>query len=209
MTALSIAISLVGFTLVLSRRIRPPILVPGLALALYCFGWAVFIYLKPIPSTAPAAIDHTAQGQTLFVEGQATQAIAAFDDATAAADDYYYLTAYEDRSIAHLVAAIPDFFATGAITDADSPEFAAALEDANRALDLGGDQSVTTQAVSGVLAFADGNYDAAVRRFRDAVELNDQTVDPGGAAMPGTGCVGGWPSVPGLSGALIVSTYCR
>jgi hypothetical protein len=49
------------------------------------------------------------------------------------------------------------------------------LEDANRALDLGGDQSVTTQAVSGVLAFADGDYDTAVRRFRDAVELNDQT----------------------------------
>jgi hypothetical protein len=49
------------------------------------------------------------------------------------------------------------------------------LDDANRALDLGGDQSVTTQAVSGVLAFADGDYDTAVRRFRDAVELNDQT----------------------------------
>ena len=159
---------LVGFTLVLSRRIRPPILVPGLALAVHCFGWAVFIYLKPIPSTAPAAIDHSAQGQTLFAEGQATQAIAAFDDATADDD---YLTAYEDRSIAHLVAANPDCFATGAITDADSPEFAAALEDANRALDLGGDQNVTTQAVSGVLAFADGDYDAAVRRFRDAVEF--------------------------------------
>ena len=54
----------------------------------------------------------------MFVEGQATQAIAAFDDATAGDDDY--LTAYEDRSIAHLVAANPDFFATGAITDADS-----------------------------------------------------------------------------------------
>jgi tetratricopeptide (TPR) repeat protein len=173
LTTLGIAIFLVGFTLVLSRRIRPPILVPGVALALYCFGWAVHIYLKPIPSTAPAAIDSTAQGEVLFSEGQVTGAIAAFDDAIAVQDDY--LTPYEDRSIAHFVAANPDFFTTGAITDTESPEFVAALDDATEALDLGGDQSVVTMVVSGVLAFADGDYDTAVRRLTAASELNDQT----------------------------------
>ena len=173
LTTLGIAIFLVGFTLVLSRRIRPPILIPGLALAVYCFGWAVLIYLKPIPSTAPAAIDSTAQGQTLFDDGQITEAITAFDDAIAADGDY--LTPHEDRSIAHFVAANPDFFATGAITDTDGPEFAAALDDAKEALALGGDQSVTTMAVSGLLAFADGDYDTAVRRLTAAAGLNDQT----------------------------------
>jgi len=173
LTTLGIAIFLVGFTLVLSRRIRPPILIPGLALALYCFGWAVHIYLKPVPSTAPAAIDSTAQGQTLFAERRVTEAIAAFGDAIAVQDDY--LTPHEDRSIAHFVAANPDFFTTGAITDTDGPEFAAALDDAERALELGGDQSVLTMVASGVLAFADGDYDTAVRRLTAASELNDQT----------------------------------
>ena len=173
LTTLGIAIFLVGFTLVLSRRIRPPVLIPGLALALYCFGWAVHIYLKPIPSTAPAAIDSTAQGQTLFAEGQVSEAITAFGDAIAVQDDY--LTPFEDRSIAHFVAGNPDFFSTGAITDTDGPEFAAALDDAERAMELGGDQSVLTVAASGVFAFADGDYDTAVRRLTAASELNDQT----------------------------------
>lgn len=172
LTTLGIAIFLVGFTLVLSRRIRPPILIPGLALALYCFGWAVFIYLKPIPSTAPAAIDDTAQGETLLGEGRTEQAIAAFDDAIAADDDY--LAPYEQRSIAHFVAANPDFFPTGAITDTDSRNFAAALDDATRALELGGDQSAVTLAVSAALAFADGDHDLAARRLTQASEVNDQ-----------------------------------
>ena len=53
----------------------------GVRHAVYCLGWAIVIYLKPIPVTAPAAIDHTAQGQTLLGEGQTTQAIAEFDEA--------------------------------------------------------------------------------------------------------------------------------
>lgn len=173
LTTLGIAIFLVGFTLVLSRKIRPPILIPGLALAVYCFGWALLIYFKPIPFTSPAAIDSTAQAATLLSDGQVAEAIAAFDDAVAADADY--LTPVEERSIANFVAANPDFFTTGAITGTDAPAFSAALEDAELALELGGDQSVTTLVVSGVLAFADGDYDLSVKRLTEAAELNDQT----------------------------------
>lgn len=172
LTTLAIAIFLVGFTLVLAPTVRVVVLVPGLVLAAYCLGWAVFIYLQPVPTTPPAAIERTAEGQTLLAEGRPAPAIVALDEAIAADGDY--LTAHEDRALAHLLVANPDVFGTGAITDTDSAEFAAALDDARRALELGGDQSVTTLAVSGVLAFADGDYDTAADRLGAAAELNDR-----------------------------------
>jgi tetratricopeptide (TPR) repeat protein len=172
LTTLAVALFLVGFTLVLAPGIRAVVLVPGLALAAYCFGWAVVIDVRPVPSTPPDAIAHTAEGQVLLADGRTAQAITAFDAAVAA--DPAYVTAYEDRALAHFLAANPDFFATGAITDTDSAAFRAALRDVRRALDLGGDQDVTTLAVAGVLAFADGDLDAAANRLTSAVGLNER-----------------------------------
>jgi tetratricopeptide (TPR) repeat protein len=170
LTTLAVAIFLVGFTLVLTRGIRIIVLVPGLALAAYCLGWAVLIDVRPIPSTPTDAIEHTAEGQVQLEDGRTAQAISSFDAALAA--DGAYVTAYEERALAHFLAANPDYFATGAITDVEGADFAAALRDVRRALELGGDQSVTTLAVAGVLASADGDYDIAAARLASALELN-------------------------------------
>lgn len=83
MTVLGVALFLIGFSLVLNRRIRPPLAVPGLVLAAACFGWALHIYLKPVPDVPAAAISATAEGDpdlldTLAFTGTAS---ADFDDA--------------------------------------------------------------------------------------------------------------------------------
>lgn len=174
-TVLGIAIFLVGFTLVLSRRIRPPILLPGIILAVYTFGWATHIYLRPIPraSETSEAVAATSEGNAHLDLGEVPEAIERFDAAVAANDDYR--DGFEGRGLAGFLAANPDGLNTLAFTDVEGESLAQAVDDTQRALELGGDNSPTTLAVAGILNLAAGDFDRAADFLQDAVELNPLT----------------------------------
>ena len=174
-TVLGVAIFLVGFTLVLSRRIRPPILIPGMILAAYAFGWAIHIYLKPIPraSETSEAVAATSEANAYLDLGEIPRAIERFDAAVAANDEYR--DGFEGRGLAGFLAANPDGLNTLAFTDVDGASFAQAVDDTERALELGGDNSATTLAVAGILNLAAGDFERAAGFFEDAVELNPLT----------------------------------
>lgn len=172
-TVLGVALFLIAFTLVLSRKIRPPILIPGLVLVCYCFGWALWIYNKPIPDVDREAITATATGDVQLDIGEVEAAILSLDEAIEIDDDY--LPPYSVRSIANVTLANPDILETFAITDNSSAEFQAAVDDALRALELGGDEDITTLAVAGILAMAANEYEIAHDAIGRALELNENS----------------------------------
>jgi tetratricopeptide (TPR) repeat protein len=170
-TVLGVALFLIAFTLVLSRKIRPPILVPGIVLVLYCLGWALWIYNKPIPDVSREAITATATGQVLLETGDSEGAVESYDTAIELDDDY--LPPHAQRAIAHMSLANPDLFETFAVVDNTSETFQAAVDDALRALDLGGDEDITTLAVAGVLSLAANEYEIADEAINAAIGLNE------------------------------------
>lgn len=173
LTVLAVALFLVGFTLVVSRKLRPPFALPGLLLALFCLGWALHIYNKPIPDVPGGAIDATAEGEADF-DNASTEAAAELFTTAIELDDEYR-PPYEGRALANLVTSNPDILRTLAITDTTSPLFDQAVSDARTALDLGGDRDVVALTIAGLLTLAEGEYDLAAGFLEDAVELNDLT----------------------------------
>ncbi len=172
-TVLGVALFLIGFAAVVARKLRPPLTVPGLILAVYCFGWAIFIYAKPIPNVAPVAIDNTATGEALLQNGRLDEAIAAFDTAISA--DPRYRPPYEGRALAALTIANPDIGTTGAFTNSDQDAFESAIADLERARELGGTEDVVGLTLSGMAALSVGDYDLADRLLRSAVDKNGLT----------------------------------
>lgn len=118
LTVLAIAVFLVGFTLVLGRKLRPPIAVPGALLALYCLGWAVVIYSHPIPSVDDDAVKQTAAGEVALQRIEGAEAVADFDAALEA--DPGYVPALSGRALARVVEDNPDLLETLAVTSPDA-----------------------------------------------------------------------------------------
>jgi hypothetical protein len=173
LTVLAVAIFLVGFTMVVSRNLRPPFVVPGVVLAVVCFGWALQIHAKPIPTVAPDAIDGTAAGQVAIDEGRADDAVADFTAAIEAQDDYEL--AHRGLGTAVLLTGNPDLFRTWAITDA-SPELVdEATAELDRALELGGSDDPQTVATAALVAVVGSEWDRAAQLLDDAVAENERT----------------------------------
>ena len=172
LTTLAVALFLVGFTLVLSRRVRPPVLVPGLLLAVYVAGWALWIHQRDIPTTSDAAIDVAAEAAMQADFGDFEASVTGFTDAIDLDDDF--VAAYTGRSIAGFLVVNPDFLDTLAVVETKGPEVDRARDDVERAIDLGESDDFGSLVVSGIYRFYDGNYDGAVDRFLAAVDLNGQ-----------------------------------
>jgi len=174
-TVLGVALFLMGFTLVVSSRVRPPIAVPGIVLVVFVLGWAIHIYNKPIPDTPDEAIAATALGQALVDDGRMAEAIDAYTQAIEADDDYE--VAWRGRGLAHFAVANPDILQTAAITSSDPVASDAAVGDITRAIDLGGDDDPIALFLAGMVTFADGRYDLSADLLERAVELNPLTPD--------------------------------
>ncbi|MEZ5371221.1 MAG: hypothetical protein R2704_00400 [Microthrixaceae bacterium] len=172
LTTLAVALFLVGFTLVLNRRTRPPVLIPGLILAAYVAGWALWIHAKEIPATAPEAIAAAADGGEHLAFGEFEAAVDDYTRAIEVDDDF--VPAYNGRALASFQVSNPDFASTLAIVDTTTPESRLAASDAETAVALGQDQNFNSLLLSGIFRFHDQDYDGAERRFRQAVEVNDQ-----------------------------------
>ena len=170
LTTLAVALFLVGFTLVLSRRIRPPILLPGLLLAAYVAGWAVWIHQRPIPTTDAEAIELTAEAATHQAFGEFQQAADRYTEAIGVDDNFR--SAYTGRSTAAFLAANPDFTRTLAVVDADGALAEQAMSDAEKAIELGQGKDFGAVVVSGIYRLYAEDYDGAVERLTEATELN-------------------------------------
>ena len=173
LTVLAVAIFLVGFTMVVSRSIRPPFVIPGVILGVVCFGWALQIYAKPIPRVAPVAVNATAAGQVAIEEGRPDDAVADFTTAIEAQEDYSL--AHRGLGLALLVQANPDLLTTWAITDT-SPEIVdPATAELDRALDLGGQNNPLTVATAALASVVASDWDRAAELLDEAIAENDRT----------------------------------
>ncbi len=173
LTTLAVALFLVGFTMVLSRKTRPPILVPGLVLAAYVVGWALWIHHREVPFTPDDAIEAVAAGDTATTYGELDGAIRAYDRAIELDSDF--VPAYNGRSLAAFLAANPDFRRTLAVVSTEGELVDQARQDADEAVRLGLDQDFAGLLLSGLYRFYDGDYDGAVRRLDEAAAVNDRS----------------------------------
>lgn len=173
LTTLAIAIFLIGFTMVVGPKIRPPFVGPGLLLAVFCFGWAVHIYLKPIPEIDLDAVTSTAAGQVALAEGRSDDAVADFD---AAIDiDDTYAPAFEGRGLARLVVANPDLLTSLAITDQSTQVVDAAVADLDRAFELGAPKDAAAVSIAALARIVGEDWDRAATLLEDASEQQNRT----------------------------------
>lgn len=171
---LAVALFLVGFSLVLSGRLRRGFYGLGLAMALATLAWSAYIYSLPIPETPEAAVAATARGTVDASGGRQRRAIEEFTRAIEIDGDY--AVPYSRRAVARALEANPDLLATGAVTG-DGAAVADALADARRALELGGTRDVLTLTLLATFAFSSGEYDAAIAAADEAIAVNDQVAD--------------------------------
>ena len=175
LAVLAAALFLVGFGLVVEGSIRGVTYALGLAIASFVVVWGAWIYHLPIPSTPENAITAAAQGAVLTSDGDYRGAVAAYDRAIAAHEDF--ATAYTGRARASLLAANPDYPLTRAFTDSAGSRTAAAVTDARRALDLGGHRDLLGDALVGLVAFYRGDYEQAVSSTDAAIAINPDVPD--------------------------------
>jgi tetratricopeptide (TPR) repeat protein len=172
LTVLGVSLFLIGFTAVVGRILRPPLAVPGLLLAVFCFGWAAFIYNKPIPSVSNDVITDTATGQALLDDDRPQEAADKFSAAIDADDDY--LPAYVGRARANLLVSNPDIIRTLAFTDTESEAYDEAIADLIRSIDLGGEKDVANLTTAAMAQIGRGRYRAAAETISTAIEVNDE-----------------------------------
>jgi tetratricopeptide (TPR) repeat protein len=174
LTTLGVALFLVGFTLVLRRRTRPPILVPGVLLAVYVAGWALWIHHRDVPNTPDEAIEAAAEGATELAFGDPSAAVERYDAAIELDDDF--VPAHRGRSFASFQAANPDFTSTLAVVDTDGDDADQARADIEQALQLGQDDGQSL-ILAGAYAFYDGDFTTAIDRFEAAIDANGEVVE--------------------------------
>lgn len=173
LTVLAVAIFLVGFAMVVSRGLRPPFVVPGTILAMICFGWSIQIYMKPVPTVDPDAVDRTAAGQVAIDEGRPHDAVANFTAAIDAQDNYSI--AHRGRGLATLLTGNPDLLRTWAITDSSPDIVDPATAELDRALALGGTNDPQTVATAAIAAVVATDWDRAAELLDTAITENDRT----------------------------------
>lgn len=175
LTVLAISVFLVGFTLVIGRRLRPPLAVPAVLLAIFCAGWTGVIYFHDVPEVPDDTITPTAAGQTALGEGRATDARADFSQALKSKSDY--VPALRGRAVATLLETNPDLLTTLAVTDTSPATIDPAVRDILAAIDAGGDQDPETMAVAALATTLGGQWTRAERLLGDAIELNEQATE--------------------------------
>lgn len=172
LTTLAIAVFLVGFTLVIGRRLRPPVAIPGVLLAIYCIGWAGVIHSHPVPHVEADAVAATAAGQVAMEEGRPGDAVGDFT--TALEIEPEYLPALSGQALATLVLANPDLTETMAVTDTSSSAIDPAVADLETATDNGGLENSTVMSIDALTLTLAGRWDAASTALGNAIELNPE-----------------------------------
>jgi tetratricopeptide (TPR) repeat protein len=170
---LSVALFFVGFSIVVRGPLSPGFYAAGLVVAGLVVVWAAWIHHLPVPETADAAIERTAQGRVEMQNGHPAEARRAFDDAVGLDGDF--AAPYSGRAATAVQLANPDIFATGAVTDRSGAS-RRALEDAERAVSLSDGRDPIALGLVALGAFYTGDYERAAATADRLLEVNDRAV---------------------------------
>jgi tetratricopeptide (TPR) repeat protein len=171
LTVLAVALFLIGLSLTVSGRGRYFLAVPGVAVALVCFGWAVLVTATSITQVSPNAVDLTAQGFALQKNGDAKGAIDKFN--AAIKDSPQFGAAYARLADAEFQAGASSSAGNQFQSLADPEATKRAIAAGEKAISLGeGDASLLSDV--GFFHFALGEYDRAAALSQQALDSNDQ-----------------------------------
>jgi tetratricopeptide (TPR) repeat protein len=171
LTVLAVSLFLLGLSLTVEGRSRRLLVVPGIGIALICVGWAVYNSSRDVPRTSERALRAVAEGNKLLDQGDPVAAIDAYTRAIEARSDY--AVAFGNRADAEFLAGSGDPTA-GFISITDPENLARAIDDGERALELGADDDVSVVASLGFYKFLEQDFGAAARFTNDALDLNDR-----------------------------------
>lgn len=157
LTLLATALALLGLSLTLSGRVRPLFVGVGSAITVVTVLWMGLVFAKPVPEIPQAAVEAYGRGVGAAYKSDYKAAIAAFDEAVAAAPGYS--TALYERGAARGA----DGDLEGAIKDYEAAQ-AAGKDDAALAWDLG------------LSYYQMGRFDDAIRAHRAALERDPRRV---------------------------------
>ena len=170
LTVLAGGLFLIGLSLTVGGRGRILLVTPGVGLASVCVLWTGLIYLADVAVTPDSAIAAVAEGDRLLGQGKHDEAIAAYDEAIAIRSDY--AAAFAARAEAKFVGGSSQNATYISVTSPESLQ--GAIDDAQTAIDLGGDSDY---AVVGSLAFyyfVAGDYEAAYELTVRSLNLNNR-----------------------------------
>jgi tetratricopeptide (TPR) repeat protein len=88
LTLLATALALLGLSLTLSGRVRPLFVGVGSAITVVTVLWMGLVFAKPVPEVPQAAVEAYGRGVGAAYKSDYKAAIAAFDEAVAAAPGY-------------------------------------------------------------------------------------------------------------------------
>lgn len=117
LTILAVALFLFGLATTLSSRVRWVFVTAGLLITLIALVWVAITFFSPVERLPDEAIDAYARGVGLAYQGEAEQALAAFEAALTLAPDYanaLFERGGANYNLGHYDAAIADFEAARA-----------------------------------------------------------------------------------------------
>ena len=170
LTVLAVSLFLIGLSLTVVGRGRRLLLIPGLGLAAWCVLWVGLIANRGVAETPPEAIDAVAEGNRLMARSQFDDAIDAFSEAIEHREDY--AVAFGRRADAHFAAGSPQG-EVGFVSVTTDEALQAAIDDGERAVDLGSGDDIDAVSSLGFHYFLDGQYDDAARLTNQALDIND------------------------------------
>jgi tetratricopeptide (TPR) repeat protein len=172
LTVLAVALFLLGLSLTVQGRSRYVLATPGVIIALVCVAWSGLIDRREVTSVSNSAVRLTAEGLRLQQAGDVDGAIDAYDQALRESPGF--ATAYARRADARFVQGSDQVGQTTFISITSRDALRKALDDLDKALDLGNDTDIDTLASAGFFSFLDRDFDRAADLSRQALDLNDQ-----------------------------------
>lgn len=172
LTVLAVALFLLGLSLTVQGRSRYVLAGPGVVIAFACVAWVGLISRQGITRVSESAIQSAAEGQRFQDARDFEAAIDSYDSAIADSPDF--AAAYARRAAARFLQGSPQRGQTvfTSITSDDALEDA--IDDLERALDLGADADVNTVADAGFFTFLDRDFERSVALSEQALELNER-----------------------------------
>ena len=173
LTVLAVALFLLGLSLTVQGRSRRILALPGVAIAVACVVWTGWIASRPVSLVSDTAARLAAEGQTLVNSGDVEGAIEAFDEAIEDSPDFG--AAFARRGEAKFLEGSAQIAESSFISIADEAAVEAAVEDLERAIELGQDTDPVTLADAGFFTFLLEDFGRSAELSRQALEVNDQS----------------------------------
>lgn len=170
LTVLAVALFLLGLSLTVEGRSRFVLVVPGLAIALVCVGWAVTVYDGKVTRVSVSAIANAAEGQRLQTTGDLAGAIREYTQAIVDSPDF--AAAYARRASARFLQGSPQSGQTAFLSITSDAALEDALDDLDAALARGANTDVITVSDAGFFRFLNGDYEQSIDLTSDAIALN-------------------------------------